>query len=185
METINKIQPDSEVELIEILNENSRQYDKSSNRHYDVISAFIKSIRGSDINAALLWLAIMLDGGEDIEFIARRLIIIASEDIGLANSNALQIATNAHYAIKNIGMPEARIILSHATISLAQSPKSNKAYLAIDKALDFVRNNPTLEVPDHLKSSGPGKRNYLYPHNYSDSKVKQNYFAKNVKKEFY
>jgi len=181
LETINKIKPESESELVEILNENSRQYDKSSNRHYDVISAFIKSIRGSDVNAALLWLAVMLDGGEDIEFIARRLIIIASEDIGLVNPNALQVATDTHYAIKNIGMPEARIILSHATISLAQSAKSNKAYLAINKAIEFVQSNPTLEVPPHLKSSGPGRSQYLYPHDYPNNQVDQKYFAENVK----
>lgn len=152
-----------------------RAYDKNEARHYDVISAFIKSIRGSDPDAALLWLAVMLDGGEDPEFIARRLMILASEDVGLANSQALQVACNAHYVTKNIGMPEARITLAHAVTFMALSPKSNSAYLAIDEALAFVKENPTLQVPDHLSNVGPGKKHYKYPHSFPGHWVAQIY----------
>lgn len=152
-----------------------RAYDKNQQRHYDVISAFIKSVRGSDPDAALLWLAVMLDGGEDPEFIARRLMILASEDVGLANSQALQVACNAHYVTKNIGMPEARITLSHATVFLALSPKSNSTYLAMDEALAFVKENPTLQVPDYLSNAGPAKRHYKYPHAFPTHWVSQSY----------
>jgi putative ATPase len=165
---------DEELLITELL-ENSRHYDKNSNRHYDVISAFIKSIRGSDPDSALLWLAIMLDGNEQPEFIARRLIISASEDVGNANPDALQIATNAHYAVKNIGMPEARIILAQATTYLASSPKSNAAYLSIDKALEYVRSKPTIDVPGHLQNYSPEKKDYKYPHSFERHYVKQNY----------
>jgi putative ATPase len=158
----------------EVLNQ-KRDYDKSSNRHYDVISAFIKSVRGSDVDSAILWLAIMLDGGEDPDFIARRLIILASEDIGNADPRGLQMATSCHYAIKTIGMPEARIILAQATTYLASAPKSNSSYLAIDKALDFVRDSPTIEVPTHLQNNHPDKKNYKYPHSYNNHWVKQSY----------
>ena len=153
----------------------NRRYDKDSERHYDVISAFIKSVRGSDVNASILWLAVMIDGGEDIEFIARRLIILASEDIGNADPRALNIATSAHYAIKNIGMPEARIILSQATTYLANAPKSNASYLAIDKALEFIRSNPTIEVPTHLRNHHPDKKNYKYPHSFPNHWIDQEY----------
>lgn len=158
-----------------------RRYDKNSERHYDVISAFIKSIRGSDVNAAILWLAVMLDGGEDIEFIARRLIISASEDVGNADPRALTIATDAHYAIKQIGMPEARIILAQATTYLANAPKSNKSYLAINEALEYVKNNPTVEVPTHLRNHHPEKNNYKYPHAYKNHWVKQQYSPTDLK----
>lgn len=163
----------------------ARSYDKNANRHHDVISAFIKSIRGSDPDAALLYLAVMLDGGEDPEFIARRLMILASEDIGLANSQALQIASNAHYVVKNIGMPEARITLSHATIFLALSPKSNSSYLAINEALEYVKSKPTVEVPLHISNSSWEKKNYLYPHDYPNNWVKQDYLPKETKIKFY
>jgi putative ATPase len=129
-----------------------------------VISAFIKSVRGSDPDAALLWLAVMLDGGEDPIFIARRLMILASEDVGLANSQALQVACNAHYVCQQIGMPEARITLSHATTFMALSPKSNSVYEGINAAMSFVSEHPTLSVPGHLSSVGPEKKNYKYPH---------------------
>jgi putative ATPase len=157
----------------------NRRFDRQGDRHYNVISAFIKSIRGSDPDAALLWLAVMLDGGEEPEFIARRLMILASEDIGLANSQALQVATNAHYVVKNIGMPEARITLSHATIFLSLSPKSNSAYEAIDKALEYVKEQTTLEVPLHLTAQG--KHLYKYPHQYENHFIDQQYQAKENK----
>jgi putative ATPase len=159
----------------EQLLQNARLFDKDSDRHYDVISAFIKSIRGSDTDASLLWLAVMIDGGEDPVFIARRLMIAASEDIGNADPRALQLATNAHYAVSQIGMPEARIILAQATTYLAQAPKSNSSYLAIDKALAFVQSNPTIEVPTHLRNHHLDKKNYKYPHNYPHHWISQNY----------
>ncbi|MAX66012.1 MAG: replication-associated recombination protein A [Bacteriovoracaceae bacterium] len=155
----------------------NRRYDKNDERHYDVISAFIKSVRGSDTDAAILWLAVMLDGGEDIEFIARRLIVLASEDIGNADPRALQMATSAHYSIKNIGMPEARIILAQATTYLAQAPKSNSSYLAIDKALEYVRQHPTVEVPTHLRNHHPDKKNYRYPHAFQNHWIEQKYHS--------
>lgn len=161
----------------------NRRYDKDSERHYDVISAFIKSVRGSDVNSAILWLAVMLDGGEDIEFIARRLIILASEDVGNADPRALQIATSAHYGIKNIGMPEARIILAQATTYLANAPKSNASYMAINEALAYVRDNPTVEVPTHLRNHHPDKKNYKYPHSFMNHWVKQDY--KSISEKFY
>ena len=175
----------SKENILKELFEHARQYDRNANRHYDVISAFIKSIRGSDPDAALLYLAIMLDGGEDPEFIARRLMILASEDVGLANSQALQVTTNAHYVVKHIGMPEARITLAHATVFMALSPKSNSAYKAIDKALGFVKENPTIEVPGHLSNVSPDKKNYKYPHSYAGNWVQQNYLPKEVTESFY
>lgn len=163
-----------------------RDYDKNSDRHYDVISAFIKSIRGSDANAAILWLAVMLDGGEDPEFIARRLIISASEDVGNADPRGIQVATSCHYAIKTIGMPEARLILAQATTYLANAPKSNASYLAINEALSFVRDNPTLQVPTHLRNHHPDKDKYLYPHNYENHYISQSYIdSKEVPESFY
>lgn len=163
----------------------ARQYDKNNNRHHDIISAFIKSIRGSDPQAALLYLAIMLDGGEEPEFIARRLMILASEDVGLANSQALQITTNAHYVMKQIGMPEARITLSHATVYMALSPKSNSVYLAIDSALSFVKDHPTIHVPGHLSSTSLEKNNYKYPHSYPQHWVEQRYLPNGMDPAFY
>ena len=172
-------------EVLKELFEHARQYDRNANRHYDVISAFIKSIRGSDPDAALLYLAIMLDGGESPEFIARRLMILASEDVGLANSQALQVTTNAHYVIKQIGMPEARITLSHATVFMALSPKSNSVYSAIDAALGFVKENPTIEVPGHLSNVSPEKKNYKYPHSYPGNWTPQRYLPVDIQQKFY
>lgn len=171
--------------VLKELFEHARQYDRNANRHYDVISAFIKSIRGSDPDAALLYLAIMLDGGEDPEFIARRLMILASEDVGLANSQALQVTSNAHYVVKHIGMPEARITLSHATTFMALSPKSNSAYKAVDAALEFVKENPTIEVPGHLSNVSPEKKNYKYPHAYPGNWTEQRYLPKEATIQFY
>ena len=170
----NKERDLSDLEFIrEHLIETYRVFD--TNRHYDVISAFIKSVRGSDVDAALLWLAVMLEEGEDVEFIARRLIILASEDIGNADPRGLQIASSAHYSVKQIGMPEARIILAQATTYLALAPKSNASYTAIDKAIDFVRSNPKIEVPTHLRNHHPDKKNYLYPHSHPSNWVDQKY----------
>ena len=169
------------------LQENIALYDKGGEQHYDIISAFIKSIRGSDPNAAVYWLARMLEGGEDIKFIARRLLISASEDIGLANPNALLLAQSCFNAISVIGMPEARIILSETTIYLATSPKSNSAYLAIDAALAKVKHDGMLPVPLHLRNAptklmeelkyGDG---YKYSHDYPGHFVQQDFLPKEI-----
>lgn len=167
----------STKEIKDLILENCRDYDRNQNRHYDVISAFIKSMRGSDPNAALLWLAVMLDGGEDPVFIARRLVIFSSEDVGNADPWALSIANNALFTVKNIGMPEARITLAQAVSYLASTIKSNASYLAIDAALEYVRENPTIEVPQHLKSR-PDENHpikYQYPHSYPGQFIKQDY----------
>lgn len=137
----------------ELIQKNAALYDKGGEQHYDVISAFIKSVRGSDPHAAVYWLARMIDGGEDLEFIARRLVILASEDIGLANPNALLLATNTMDAVRMIGFPESRIILSQCTIYLATSAKSNAAYMAIEKALATVKETGSLPVPLHLRNA--------------------------------
>jgi len=162
-------------DLERLVVENARQYDKSQDRHYDVISAFIKSLRGSDPNAAILWLAVMLDGGEDPVFIARRLVIFASEDIGNADPTALNLALAGLEAVKNIGMPEARINLAQVTTYLASTVKSNASYVAINEALEFVRQHPTLEVPRHLRNLDDQISNYKYPHSFQNHFVKQDY----------
>ena len=164
------------------------RYDKGGDEHYNVISAFIKSIRGSDPQAAVYYLARMIEGGEDVKFIARRLIISASEDIGLANPNALMLANETFSAVERVGWPESRIILSQCTIYLATSPKSNSAYEAIGKAQKLVQQTGNLEVPDHLKNAssalakdlGYGK-GYLYPHDYQSGFVPQEYLPKDIK----
>lgn len=158
------------------IQENMTRYDKTGEQHYDIASAYIKSIRGSDPNGAVYWLARMIDGGEDLKFIARRMLIAASEDIGLANPNALLMATTAFQAATMIGYPEARIILSQATVYLATSPKSNSSYLAINKAQQTVKQTGTLAVPLHLRNA-PTKlmkqldygKNYLYSHDHGDN----------------
>jgi len=163
------------------------RYDKGGDEHYNVISAFIKSIRGSDPQAAVYYLARMIEGGEDVKFIARRLIISAAEDIGLANPNALMLANETFSAVERVGWPESRIILSQCTIYLATSPKSNSAYAAIGKAQKLVQQTGNLEVPDHLKNAssalakdlGHGK-GYVYPHDYSGGFVPQEYLPKEV-----
>ncbi len=172
----------SSKNIKELILENCRDYDKKQDRHYDVISAFIKSMRGSDPDAALLWLAVMIDGGEDAVFIARRLVIFASEDIGNADPWALDIATNVLFAVKNIGMPEARINLSQAVTYLASTVKSNACYQGINAALDFVKEAATIEVPEHLRNF-PDKEHpikYKYPHDYQDAYIKQSYSNKNT-----
>lgn len=159
--------------VTEKLQENIAIYDKNGEQHYDIISAFIKSVRGSDPNAAIYWLARMISGGEDPLFIARRMIILASEDIGLANPNALMLANSCFDAVSKIGMPESRIILSHTVIYLATSPKSNSAYLAIDAALEEITKYGYRPVPLYLrnaptklmKSIGYGE-DYKYAHSY-------------------
>lgn len=174
-------------ELVSKVLQKSILYDKNAEHHYDVISAFIKSVRGSDIDAALYWLAVMLKGGEDPLFIARRLIILAAEDIGLANPNALLLANACFDAVHKIGMPEARIVLSETTIYLAQSPKSNSAYLSIDAALDFVEKNGVEPVPLHLRNAPTQLMRelnfgaeYKYPHDYPEHWVEQKYLPEKI-----
>lgn len=180
-------------DILHVLQENMVIYDKNGEQHYDIISAFIKSIRGSDPNAAVYWLARMLAGGEDIKFIARRLLILAAEDIGLANPNALTMANNCFQAINVIGMPEARIILSECAIYLAVSPKSNSAYAAINEALNIAKKTAHLPVPLHLRNA-PTKlmkdldygKEYRYAHAYPESFVPQDFLPEEIKKyKFY
>jgi len=156
---INVIDGDSDTieitndRVMDIIQTNMLMFDKSGDLHYDIVSAFIKSIRGSDPNAALYWLARMIKAGEDVKFIGRRLIILAAEDIGNANPNALLIAKTTFDSVNIIGMPEARIILSQCVIYLASSPKSNSSYKAINKALEIVEETGNLSVPLHLRNA--------------------------------
>lgn len=149
-------------------------YDKKGDEHYDIISAFIKSMRGSDPDAAVYWLARMLESGEDPRFIARRILICASEDVGLAEPAAIMIAQAAFQAAEELGMPEVRIPLAHAAIYVACCPKSNSAYLAVDAALQEVREGKLRRVPDHLRSGGKN-RGYKYAHDFPNHYVKQQY----------
>lgn len=173
--------------VMDIAQQKVALYDKSGEQHYDIISAFIKSIRGSDPNAALYYLARMIEGGEDVKFIARRLVISASEDIGNANPTALVIATNCFQAVNMIGYPESRIILSQCTTYLACSPKSNAAYLAIDKALALVRQTGDLPVPLPLRNA-PTKlmkdqqygKGYKYAHDFPGNFVDQEFLPKEI-----
>jgi len=178
---------------IDIIQKNIALYDKSGEQHYDIISAFIKSIRGSDPNAAIYYLARMLNGGEDIEFIARRMVILAAEDIGLANPNALLLANSCFQAIHIIGMPEARIILSETVIYLATSLKSNSAYLAIDEALEFSRFSGDLPIPLHLRNAptklmkdlGYGS-DYKYAHSFEKNFINLEFLPEKISgKKFY
>ena len=150
-------------------------YDATGDQHYDTISAFIKSVRGSDPDAALYWLAKMLYAGEDIRFIARRLVILASEDIGMADQMGLPIAVAAQQAVQFIGMPEARITLAHAAVYLATAPKSNRAYAGIDAAMAEVKSGVTLAVPRHLRSTGKGRADYQYSHSGEGAYIPQAY----------
>jgi putative ATPase len=162
-------------------------YDKSGEQHYDIISAFIKSIRGSDPNAAVYWLARMIEGGEDVKFIARRLVILASEDIGNANPTALVLANATFDAVNKIGYPEAQLILSQCTIYLASSAKSNAATTAIDEAMSAVREHGDLPVPLHIRNAptrlmknlGYGK-GYQYSHSYENNFSPQEYLPKEI-----
>lgn len=180
----------TDQKVVERLQENPAAYDKGGEMHYDIISAFIKSIRGSDPDAAIYWLARMVEGGEDPEFIARRLLISAAEDIGLANPNAMLLANACFDALKKIGWPEGRIILAETTVYLACSPKSNSAYMAIDKASAVVSETGNLPVPLHLRNA-PTKlmkelnygKNYKYAHSYEGNFVKQDYLPDELLKQ--
>ena len=177
----------------ECMQKRKLMYDKSSDAHYDNISAFIKSMRGSNPDATLLYMARMLEAGEDPMFIARRIVICAAEDVGLANPEALIIANAAMQAIHQIGMPEARIILSEAALVVALSRKSNSAYMGINSAMEDVKNSETGQVPMHLRNAPiedmkkQGYSNgYLYPHNYPDGYVKQQYMPdESINKKYF
>jgi len=179
--------------VMKCIQKNLALYDKKGDNHYDIISAFIKSMRGSDPNAAVYWLARMLEAGEDPLFIARRMIILASEDIGNANPNALLLANNCFQAVHQIGMPEARIILSQTAIYLASSPKSNASYNAIDEAIAWVRKTGDLPVPLHLRNA-PTKlmkeldygKNYKYAHSFEDNFADLEFLPQSISgKKFY
>lgn len=176
----------------ECIQKRAVRYDKMGDQHYDTISAFIKSIRGSDPDAAVYYLARMLYAGEDIKFIARRMMISASEDVGNADPNALTVAVSAAQAVERIGMPEARIILAQAATYLASAPKSNASYLAVDRAMSCIREKKTAPVPVHLQDShykGSEKMGhglgYLYAHNYPNHYVKQQYLPEALKDEVF
>lgn len=178
----------TDEDVMAVLQETIALYDKNGEQHYDIISAFIKSMRGSDPNAAVYWLARMIAGGEDIKFIARRMVILASEDIGLANPNALSVATSCFQAVNLIGNPEARIILSETAVYLAVSPKSNSTYTAINKALDLVKKTGNLPVPLHLRNA-PTKlmkdldygKDYAYAHSHSGNFVDLEFLPEEIK----
>lgn len=175
-------------DVLSVLQETMALYDKNGEQHYDIISAFIKSMRGSDPNGAVYWLARMLVGGEDIKFIARRMLILASEDIGLANPNALVMANNCFQAINVIGNPEARIILSQTAVYLAVSPKSNSTYLAINEAISNVKKTGNLPVPLHLRNA-PTKlmkdlnygKDYDYAHSHEGNFVDLEFLPEEIK----
>ncbi|MBU3123497.1 replication-associated recombination protein A [Sinomicrobium sp. 2019215] len=174
--------------VLEKVQKNTVRYDKTGEQHYDIVSAFIKSIRGSDPNGAVYWLARMIEGGEDVKFIARRMLIHAAEDIGIANPTALVIANNTFQAVTTIGYPESRIILSQCAIYLATSPKSNTAYMAINKAQEAVRQTGDLSVPLHLRNAptklmkelGYGEK-YKYAHDYTGNFVDQEFLPDELK----
>ncbi|MGB9810630.1 MAG: replication-associated recombination protein A, partial [Dictyoglomus turgidum] len=166
----------------EVIGKRIFRYDQRGDEHYHTISAFIKSIRGSDPDAALYYLAKMLLSGEDPRFIARRLIIHAAEDIGMADPFALVIAQSAYYAVDVVGMPEARISLAEATVYLATAPKSNSIIIGIDKAMRYIEEHGISVIPEHLRGNSP---KYIYPHDYPDHFVKQKYLPEDIGEIFY
>ncbi len=174
---INIDKSDREKSINELVKNKKNSY-YNENEKYNIVSAMIKSIRGSDPDSAVYWLARMLEGGEDPHYIARRVVISAAEDIGIANPDALVIATSAMNAVKEVGMPEARIILSEAVVYLAVSSKSNSCYLAINSAMSDIKNGEVQEVPDYLKQGGKG---YIYPHDFKENFVKQDYMRERKK----
>lgn len=177
----------------ESIQQRALRFDKNGDNHYDIISALIKSMRGSDPDAALYWLAVLLESGEDPRFIMRRILVHASEDVGLADPAVMLQAHAAANALEWLGMPEARIPMAQAVLAIATAPKSNSVIVSIDRALDYVRNNPTGEVPSHLRDAHyPGAKKmghgngYLYPHAYPGHWVEQSYLPGNLgKPEFY
>jgi len=173
--------------VLELVQKNPVRYDKTGEMHYDIISAFIKSIRGSDPNATVYYLARMIEGGEDVKFIARRMLILASEDIGNANPTALIMANNTFQAVAVVGNPESRIILSQCAVYLATSPKSNSSYTAIAQAQDLVKRSGNLPIPLHLRNA-PTKlmkdldygKGYKYAHNFAGNFVEQGFMPDEI-----
>ena len=178
----------TDEKVMQRVQKNTVLYDKTGEQHYDIISAFIKSIRGSDPNGAVYWLARMIEGGEDVKFIARRMLILASEDIGNANPTALIMANNTFQAVSTIGYPESRILLSQCAIYLATSPKSNASYTAINEAQQLVRQTGDLSVPLHLRNAptklmkelGYGDE-YKYAHSYENNFTQQDFLPESIK----
>jgi len=178
--------------IIDCIQKKNYIFDKNGEYHYDIISAFIKSIRGSDPNGSVYWLARMIEGGEDIKFIARRMIILASEDIGLANPNALVLANSTFQSISIVGLPESRIILSQCAIYLATSPKSNSVYNAINNAQENIKKTGNLPIPIHLKNA-PTKlmkelnygQEYLYSHDFENNFIKQEFLPDEINKNIF
>ena len=179
--------------VLDHVQQNLAMYDKNGEQHFDIISAFIKSLRGSDPNAAVYWLARMVEGGEDVKFIARRMVILAAEDIGMANPNALLLAQTCFNAVNMVGWPESRIILAEAAVYLATSPKSNASYMAIERAIEEVRSKGDLPVPLHLRNA-PTRlmkdlgyhKGYKYAHDFEDNFVADHYLPKQIEgKIFY
>jgi putative ATPase len=178
----------TDKKVMEIAQQRIALYDKSGEQHYDIISAFIKSMRGSDPNGAIYWLARMIEGGEDVKFIARRMVIFASEDIGNANPNALLLANASFDAVNKIGYPEARIILAQCATYLASSYKSNASYMAIEEALDKVRTDGDLPVPLHVRNAPTGLmknlgygKNYKYAHDFEGNFTEQEFLPDELK----
>jgi putative ATPase len=184
---VNPQTPMSDLETL--LEKKYIAYDKKGSEHYDTISAFIKSVRGSDSNAALLYMVKMLDAGEDPVFVARRLVILASEDIGNAEPRALTLAINGLQAVELVGMPEAEIVLAQVVTFLSSCPKSNRSYKALHAARAFFQKHSDFEVPDHLRSGNipDVTKNYKYPHDFPKSWVPQDYLPKEleIKNDFY
>ena len=178
--------------IMDCVQKKNYNFDKNGEYHYDIISAFIKSIRGSDPNGSVYWLARMIEGGEDIKFIARRMIILASEDIGLANPNALVLANSTFQSISIVGLPESRIILSQCAIYLATSPKSNSVYNAINNAQNNIKKTGNLPIPIHLKNA-PTKlmkelnygKEYLYSHDFENNFIKQEFLPDEINKNIF
>jgi putative ATPase len=178
----------TDEQVMNIAQQRIALYDKSGEQHYDIISAFIKSMRGSDPNGAIYWLARMIEGGEDVKFIARRMVIFASEDIGNANPTAIVLANSCFEAVNKIGYPESRIILAQCATYLAASHKSNASYMAIEEALDKVRNEGDLPVPLHIRNAPTGLmkkmgygKNYKYAHSYEGNFAEQEFLPDALK----
>ncbi|WP_169942938.1 replication-associated recombination protein A [Campylobacter sp. RM15925] len=181
LEFVLNLSPDITLENLKTLRANAVSEGVSEDdTHYRLASAFIKSMRGSDENASIYYLARLIDAGESADFIARRMVIFASEDVGNANPNALNLATNTMLAVSKIGYPEARIILAQCAVYLACSPKSNSSYKAINDALKYVKNEPPLKIPPYLINTSPEAKDYLYPHSFGGW-VEQKYLAKPLK----
>lgn len=169
----------------EVIQKPHLTYDKDGNDHYDTVNAFTKSLQGSDPDATLYYLAKMLESGEDIKFIARRLMTHASEDVGNADPMAIVVVTNCALAVERVGLPEAKTILAQAALYLALAPKSNSVYKSISNAENYIKEHPSNDIPNYLKNTHSDKKYYKYPHNYPSHYVEQRYLPNNIKESFY